>query len=88
MALAVVKLGACLISWKSKKQPTISSRSTEAEYRSTTAAVVEVTWITGLLRELKFPVSTPIPLYWDNKVAIQIASNLIYHECTKHIEIN
>ncbi|WMV10394.1 hypothetical protein MTR67_003779 [Solanum verrucosum] len=83
----VIKLGACLISWKSKKQPTVSRRSAEAEYRSIVAAVAKVTWITGLLGELGCPVSIPIPLYCVNKAAIQIASNPIYHERTKHFEI-
>ena len=32
--------------------------------------------------------SSPTPLYCDNKNVIQIAHNSVFHECTKHIEID
>lgn len=51
-------------------------------------AVVELTWVYGLLEELNCVVSTPVSLYCDNQEAIQIASYPIFHERTKHIEIN
>lgn len=59
-----------------KKQPNVSRCTAEAEYRSMVAAFAKIIWIIGLLGELGFPVSTPIPSYCDNKVAIQIASHL------------
>lgn len=83
----MVKLGDALPSWKSKKQQTVSRSSAEVEYRSMAMAVAEFVWVCGLLKELNCQVSTPITLYCDNQVAIQIASNPIFHERTKHIEI-
>ncbi|XP_052478787.1 uncharacterized mitochondrial protein AtMg00810-like [Gossypium raimondii] len=65
-----VKIGESLISWKSKKQTTVSRSSAEAEYRSMTAVVAEVMWLN------------------DSKVALQIAANPVFHERTKHIEID
>lgn len=48
----MIKFGDSLISWKSKKQTTISRISTEAEYRSLTSTVAEVICLLGLFAEL------------------------------------
>ncbi|XP_060673329.1 uncharacterized mitochondrial protein AtMg00240-like [Ziziphus jujuba] len=44
--------------------------------------------ITGLLAELDFSETTPTPLHANNTSAIQITANLVYHERTKHIEVD
>ena len=84
----MIKLGESLISWKSKKQQTVSRSSAEAKYRSMAAAVSELIWLSGLLQELNVPISVPIKLYSDSKSVIQIAGNPIFHERTKHTEID
>ncbi|XP_021739725.1 uncharacterized protein LOC110706125 [Chenopodium quinoa] len=48
----VLLLGGSPISWKSKKQGTISKSSAEAEYRAMAAATSEFTWIVNLLEVL------------------------------------
>ncbi|XP_075080827.1 uncharacterized protein LOC107797435 [Nicotiana tabacum] len=59
----IVKLGDSIISWKLKKQHTMSRSSAEAEYRSMTAAISKVIWIIGLLKELNVSVTTPVKLF-------------------------
>lgn len=81
-------LGDALISWKCKKQNYVLKSSTESQYRVMSAACVEVIWLHGLLTELGFHQVQPIPLHVDNTSVILIAANPIYHECTKHIEID
>lgn len=60
----------------------------EAEYRSMTTDVAEVTWLSGLLDELGINVSKPVNLLCGNKATIQIAGNPIFHKRIKHIEID
>ena len=42
----------------------------------------------GLLSEVGFPQPDPTLLHGDNTSAIQISAKLVYHECTKHIELD
>jgi len=81
-------LGSSLISWKSKKQARVSKSSTESEYRAMSAACSEIIWLRGLLAELGFPQIEPTSLYADNTSAIQIVANPVFHERTKHIEVD
>ncbi|XP_015074742.1 uncharacterized protein LOC107018707 [Solanum pennellii] len=75
----MIKVGSSLISWKSKKQETISRSSAEAEFRSMASTVAELSWLTGLFKELGVSIVQPIDLHCDSKVAIQIAANPIFH---------
>ncbi|XP_019154279.1 PREDICTED: uncharacterized protein LOC109150751 [Ipomoea nil] len=83
-----VFLGSALVSWKSKKQATVSRSSSEAEYRALAATVCEIQWITFLLRDLQAQLNKPAALFCDNKSAIAIAENHVFHERTKHLDID
>uniref|UniRef100_A0A3Q7HPE8 Reverse transcriptase Ty1/copia-type domain-containing protein n=1 Tax=Solanum lycopersicum TaxID=4081 RepID=A0A3Q7HPE8_SOLLC len=48
----LVQYGGSPISWKSKKQVTVSRSSVEAEYRAMASTVAEIFWIVGLFDEL------------------------------------
>ncbi|XP_026443702.1 uncharacterized protein LOC113343796 [Papaver somniferum] len=58
-------LGRNLVSWGSKKQPTVSTSSTEAEYRDLSSTSAELIWIGYLLRDLNIYLKQPPILYCD-----------------------
>ena len=62
--------------------------STEAEYRARVDTISELLWLRWLLKDLGMSTSSAIPLYCDNQSAIHITHNDIFHERTKHIEID
>ena len=76
------------ISWKSKKQTTVSKSSSEAEYRAMASAAFEVTWTVRLLEELGVTNLLPMTLHCDNQSALNIAHISVFHYRTKHIEID
>ncbi|XP_057993063.1 uncharacterized mitochondrial protein AtMg00810-like, partial [Hevea brasiliensis] len=83
-----VFMGGNLVSWRSKKQSVVSRSSAESEYRAMAQSVCEVMWILQLLDETGFKTSLPAKLWCDNQAALHIASNPVFHERTKHIEID
>ena len=48
----------------------------------------ELIWLKSLLQDMGFQPLTPIPLLCDNQAATHIASNPVFHERTKHIEVD
>jgi hypothetical protein len=84
----VVFVGPNLISWNSKKQPTVSRSSTEAEYKALANGAAEAIWIESLLKELGV-VQQRTPILWcDNLGATYLTANPVFHARTKHIEID
>ncbi|KAL0439438.1 UNVERIFIED_CONTAM: Retrovirus-related Pol polyprotein from transposon RE1 [Sesamum latifolium] len=68
-------LGNALVSWKTKKQTTVSRSTAKAEYHSMVATVCELCWISYTLADLGVSFSLPVDLFCDNKVALYIATN-------------
>ncbi|CAL8998665.1 unnamed protein product [Prunus brigantina] len=84
----LVYLGTNMVSWCSKKQPTVARSSAESEYHSLSHASVESTWLAYLLYELGARIQFSILLHCDNLSATYMASNPVFHARTKHIELD
>ena len=66
----------------------VSRSSTEAKYRSMALATAELYWRRMLLLELHVSLSSSPILWCDNIGAIALASNLVFHARTKHVEVD
>lgn len=83
----MVFIGDSLISWKSKKQPTVARSSAEAEYRALASVTSELLWMRQLLRVFEIQVPS-VMLFSDNVSAIALAANPTAHERSKHVDID
>ena len=83
-----VFLGESLISWKCKKQQVVSRSSAESEYRAMATVTSEIVWLIALLKTFGYTHKHPVSLYCDSKATLYIIANLVFHERTKHIEID
>ncbi|RDX73260.1 hypothetical protein CR513_47163, partial [Mucuna pruriens] len=67
-----------LIRMKCKKQDLVSKSSIKVEYRTMHVTYSEIIRLCA----------QPTSLHVDNTSTIHIAANLVYHERTKHIEVD
>ncbi|GAA0158722.1 transmembrane signal receptor [Lithospermum erythrorhizon] len=84
----IVSLGDSHVSWKTKKHATMSRSSAEAEYWSMAVLTCELKWLRRLLRCFGVFHTGAAELFCDSQFALHLAQNPVFHECTKHIEIN
>ncbi|CAL1359264.1 unnamed protein product [Linum trigynum] len=83
-----ISLGGAPISWSTKQQQVVARSSAEAEYRAMASTVSEVVWLRWLLAELGVPQTASTPLHCDNQAALHISNNPVFHERTKHVEMD
>ncbi|KAK2978670.1 hypothetical protein RJ640_023384 [Escallonia rubra] len=58
----------------------------EAEYVAATSTVCHAIWLRSLLKELSFIQDESTHIYVDNKSAIALAKNPVFHDRSKHID--
>lgn len=76
-----------MICWNTKKQASVASSSTQAEYMALYEAVKEALWLKSLAISINIKISDPIIIYEDNTSCMCIANNPSSHKRSKHIDI-
>lgn len=80
-------LNESLITWMSQKQRCVALSSCEAEFMAATAVACQAIWLKNLLTEVTGKDTGPVVLYIDNRSAIDLAKNPVFHGRSKHIDI-
>jgi hypothetical protein len=79
--------GKCLVSWQSVKQQVVVLSSCEAEYIAASTASTQTLWLVRLLSNLLDRDTGAVELRVDNKSALALARNPVFHERRKHIRV-
>lgn len=83
----VFYLNESLITWVSQKQRCVALSSCEAEFMAATAAACQSVWLRKLLQQVTNEIVGPMVLFLDNKSAIDLAKNPVFHGRSKHIDV-
>jgi hypothetical protein len=81
-------MGSTAFTWLSKKQPIVTLSTCEAEYVAAFSCVCHSLWLHKLLKEMNFSQEKATNIRVDNKSAIELAKNPMYHERSKHIDVH
>ncbi|XP_013594528.1 PREDICTED: uncharacterized mitochondrial protein AtMg00810-like [Brassica oleracea var. oleracea] len=77
--------GSSLITWTSQKQQTVALSSCEAKFMAATEAAKQAIWIKELLSEILSKEGERVKLRIDNKSAIALTKNPVFHGRSKHV---
>jgi hypothetical protein len=76
-----------LITWCSHKEKRVALSSCESEFMAATATAMQAKWLRSLLGELTRKKFQCVTLFVDNKSAIELMKNPVFHGRSKHIDI-
>lgn len=76
-----------LLSWGSKKHPTVARSSIEAGYKAIANTVCELLWLQSLFSKLGVSLTKPSTLWCDDIGATYLSLNLVMHSKTKHVAL-
>ena len=76
-----------LVSWKSRKQPTVALSTCEAEYMALASTVQECLYLEQLLSSMDSYKYTETVIHEDNQGTIALARNPVNRKRCKHIDI-
>ena len=81
----VFYLGNSPVSWCSQKQEIVAISSCEAEFMAATEAAKQAIWLQELLSEVVGETTKKVIIRVDNKSAIALTKNPVFHGRSKHI---
>lgn len=76
-----------LITWISQKQKCVALSTCEAEFMAANAAACQGVWLRNLLRQITDIGDAPVVIFIDNKSAIDLTKNPVFHGRSKHIDV-
>lgn len=80
-------LGSGMISWSSKKQPTVADSSCYAEYIALHGSAHEAVFLRQLLDGIKSLPAGATNIFCDNDAALHLSEDHVWHSHTKHIRV-
>ena len=80
-------LNGAIVLWSSKKQKTVSTSTTKAEYIALRHAVRKVVWIRRFINKIEIEVIGDLTLFGDNEMSIALTKNAESQYQTKHINV-
>ena len=79
-------LGSAIVSWFSRKQPTVALSSTEAKYMAASMGAREAVWLRKLLFGLFGKKLDSTVIHCDNQSCIKLSANPVFYNRSKRIE--
>jgi hypothetical protein len=79
-------LGYSPVSWQSQKQKVVALSSYEVEYIAAATAACQGIWLERLLGDPKKTTNEAVGIKVDNKSALDLIKNSVFHERSKHIQ--
>ncbi|XP_074373464.1 secreted RxLR effector protein 161-like [Apium graveolens] len=76
-----------LITWVSQKQRCVALSTCEAEFMAATAAMCQSMWLQKLLSHITDIRPEPVTLFINNRSAIDLVKNPVFHGRSKHIDV-
>ncbi|XP_074360137.1 secreted RxLR effector protein 161-like [Apium graveolens] len=76
-----------LVTWASQKQRSVALSSCEGEFMAATAAACQAIWLWKMVSQVTGKHVEPVVLYLDNKSAIDLTKNFVFHGQSKYINI-
>ena len=80
-------IGSGVICWSSRKQSSVAQSTVEAEYMVASTAVNQALWLRKIMKDLKLNQEAATVVLCDNKFAVAMVKNPVFHEKIKHIKI-